>query len=67
MTLEAMARIWFDRSPLQHEVIVRNLIKVSRNEKCPSARTDIVTDPTKESRFVYYSTSTRDSLRDCKS
>lgn len=40
MTLEVMARIWFDKSPLQHEVIVRNLIKLSRNEKCPSARTD---------------------------
>jgi hypothetical protein len=33
MTLEAMARIWFDKSPLQHEVIVKNLIKESRKQK----------------------------------
>lgn len=48
MTLEAMARIWFDKSPAQHEVLVKNLINSLKKEKCPSARTDIVTEPVKD-------------------
>lgn len=27
MTLEMLARIWFERSPMQHQIIVRNLIR----------------------------------------
>jgi hypothetical protein len=36
MTLEHMARLWFDRSPLQHGVIVRTIINNRKNEESPS-------------------------------
>lgn len=48
MTLEALARIWFDKSPMQQEIIARKVMKLSRNEKCPSARTDKFENPSKE-------------------
>jgi hypothetical protein len=47
MTLEAMARIWFNRSPMQQEIIARKIMRLSRNEKCPSARTDTFEIPVK--------------------
>lgn len=32
MSLEVMARLWFERSPLQHAVLVKNLIRLTRGE-----------------------------------
>jgi len=33
LTLESLARIWFYKSPLQHEVIVKNLFRNKANVK----------------------------------
>lgn len=31
MTLPELARLWFERSPLQHAIIVKNIIRRERN------------------------------------